>query len=90
VKTAAFAASALLVLVSGAASATDVRNEDSKAYEVTVQGEGNLSISKHQLKAGSTLSGLCGYSFCTFAIAGSKVTAQKEDRLTVRGGKFVK
>lgn len=71
------------------ALATDVINQDSKAYKVKVQGEGKLSISFHEVKAGGSLYGLCGYSFCTFEIPGSKVSAKKEDRLTIRGGKFV-
>jgi hypothetical protein len=71
------------------ALATDVINQDSKAYKVKVQGEGKLSISSHDVSAGGSLYGLCGYSFCTFEIPGSKVSAKKEDRLTIRGGKFV-
>jgi hypothetical protein len=55
-----------------------------------VQGEGKLSISTHKLSAGSSLYGLCGYSFCTFEIPGSKVSAKKGDRLTIRDGKFVR
>ena len=71
------------------ALATDVINQDSKAYKVKVQGEGKLSISSHDVSAGGSLYWLCGYSFCTFEIPGSKVSAKKEDRLTIRGGKFV-
>ena len=70
--------------------ATDVINQDKKAYRIKVQGEGKLSISFHNVSAGSSLYGLCGYSYCTFEIPGSKVTAKKEGRLTIRGGKFVK
>ena len=72
------------------AFATDVINQDKKAYKIKVQGEGKLSISNHDLKAGGSLYGLCGYSFCTFEIPGSKISAKKEERLTIRGGKFVR
>ena len=70
--------------------ATDVINQDKKAYRIKVQGEGKLSVSTHNVSAGSSLYGLCGYSFCTFEIPGSKVAAKKGDRLTIRGGKFVR
>ena len=82
-----------LVFVSGAwggLQATDIINQDNKAYTVKVQGEGNLSISNHQVSAGGTVYGLCGYSFCTFEIPSDKISAKKEDKLTIRNGKFVK
>jgi hypothetical protein len=72
-----------------AGHATDVINQDNKGYKVKVQGEGKLSISAYDVSAGGSLYGLCGYAFCTFEIPGSKVSAKKEDRLTIRGGKFV-
>jgi len=70
--------------------ATDVINQDQKPYKVKVQGEGKLSISYHNIRAGGSMYGLCGYSFCTFEIPGHKVTATKNDVLKIRGGKFVK
>jgi len=70
------------------ARATDVANRDSKPYKIKVQGEGKLSISYHEIKAGGSMYGLCGYTFCTFEIPGSKVTAKKEDKLVIQGGKF--
>jgi hypothetical protein len=70
----------------GAAQATDVINQDKKAYAVKVQGEGKLSISNHTVKAGSSMYGLCW----TFEIPGHKVTAKKDGRLTIRDGKFQK
>lgn len=83
----------LVVLVlcawSASAAATDVANRDTKQYAITVQGEGKLSISTHVVGAGGTLYGLCNYSFCTFEIPGHKVSAKKDGRLTIRGGKFV-
>ena len=83
-------AAAALCFASMPVWATDVINQDKTAYKIKVQGEGKLSISTHNVSAGSSLYGLCGYSFCTFEIPGSKVAAKKEDRLTIRGGKFVR
>lgn len=74
----------------GAAGATDVINQDNKAYKVKVQGEGKLSISTHTVGAGGSYYGLCGYSYCTFEIPGHKVAATKDGSLTIRGGNFVK
>ena len=72
------------------ALATDVVNQDSKAYKLKVQSEGKLSISNHTVKAGSSMYGLCNYSFCTFEIPGQKVSATKDGKLMIRGGKFTK
>lgn len=81
---------ALVVAAIGAAQATDIRNEDSQSYSVKVQGEGNLSISDHEVSAGGSIYGVCGYSFCSFEIPGDKIQANRDDRLTIRNGKFVK
>ena len=78
----------LACLASVPMQATDVINQDKKAYRVQVQGEGKLGISFHNISAGGSMYGLCGYSFCTFEIPGSKITANKGDRITIRGGKF--
>lgn len=77
-------------LAVGQALATDVINQDNKEYTIKVQGEGKLSISTHKVRAGGSIYGLCGYSFCTFEIPGQKVAANKDGRLMIRGGKFVK
>jgi hypothetical protein len=74
----------------GMAHATDVVNRDAKPYKLKVQSEGKLSISFYTIKANTTIYGLCGASFCSFTIPGSKVEAKKEERITIRGGKFVK
>jgi hypothetical protein len=79
-----------LGLVCSAAQATDIINQDNKAYKVKVQGEGKLSISNYTVKAGGSQYGACGYSFCTFEIPGSKVSATKNGKLFIRNGKFVK
>lgn len=79
-----------LGLVCSAAQATDIINQDNKAYKVKVQGEGKLSISNYNIKANGSQYGACGYSFCTFEIPGSKATANKNGKLFIRGGKFVK
>ena len=81
----------ILLLSFGAVGmATDVVNQDAKTYKLKVQSEGKLSISTYDLKANTTMYGLCSASFCSFEIPGSKVEAKKDDRITVRGGKFVK
>jgi hypothetical protein len=80
----------LMLALGSAALATDVVNQDAKAYKLKVQSEGKLSISNYTLKPNTTMYGLCGASFCSFEIPGSKVEAKKGDRITIRGGKFVK
>jgi hypothetical protein len=80
----------MLCVLSGAALATDVINQDQRKYTIKVQGEGKLSISNHAVSAGGSLYGLCSYSFCTFEIPGSKIEARRDGRLTIRGGKFVR
>ncbi len=77
-------------LLATLAMATDVVNQDKKAYKLKVQSEGKLSISTYTLKPNTTMYGLCSASFCSFEIAGSKVEAKKDGRITIRGGKFVK
>jgi hypothetical protein len=80
----------MLCVCSSAALATDVINQDQRKYTIKVQGEGKLSISNHTVGAGGSMYGLCGYSFCTFEIPGSKATANKNGKLFIRGGKFVR
>ena len=81
---------AVLCVTCSAAQATDIINQDSKAYKVKVQGEGKLSISHFSIRAGGSQYGACGYSFCTFEIPGSNVAANKNAKLYIRGGKFVR
>ncbi len=83
-------AGGVLCAFSGAAMATDVINQDQRKYTVKVQGEGKLSISTFTVGPNGSLYGLCGYSFCTFEIPGQKVAADKNGRLMILGGKFVK
>ncbi len=80
----------LMLAVGSIALATDVVNQDAKTYNLKVQSEGKLSISNYTVKPNTTMYGLCGASFCSFEIPGSKVEARKDDRITIRGGKFVK
>jgi hypothetical protein len=72
------------------ARATDVINQDSKPYKLKVQSEGKLSISNYVVKAKTSMYGLCGASFCSFEIPGSKIMAKKDERVTIRAGKLVK
>ena len=81
---------AALCVMCGSAQATDIINQDKKAYKVKVQGEGKLSISHFNIRAGGSQYGACSYSFCTFEIPGSKASATKNGKLFIRGGKFVK
>jgi len=71
-------------------AATDIINQDNKAYKVTVQGEGKLSTSSYNVKSKGSQYGACGYSWCTFAIPGSKISAGKNDKVFIRNGKLVK
>ena len=77
-------------VVCTAAQATDIINQDNKAYKVTVQGEGKLSTSSYNVKARGSQYGACGYSWCTFAIPGSKVSADRNGKVFIRNGKLVK
>ena len=86
----AFGIVAGLALACGSAQATDIINQDDKPYKIKVQGEGKLSISNHSVGKRGSLYGICGYSFCTFEIPGSKASATKNGKLFIRGGKFVK
>jgi len=79
-----------LSLACGSAQATDIINQDNKAYKVKVQGEGKLSISYYNLKPRGSQYGACGYSFCTFEIPGSKVAANKNGKIFIRNGKFAR
>ena len=77
-------------LFCASAQATDIINQDNKSYKVKVQGEGKLSISNYTIKPNGSQYGACGYSWCTFEIPGSKASANKNGKLFIRGGKFVK
>ena len=77
-------------VVCTAAQATDIINQDNKAYKVTVQGEGKLSTSTFNVKSRGSQYGACGYSWCTFAIPGSKVSADRNGKVFIRNGKLVK
>ena len=81
---------ALILSPTQIARATDVINQDNKPYKLKVQSEGKLSISNYTVKAKTSMYGLCSASFCSFEIAGSKIMAKKDERVTIRGGKLVK
>jgi hypothetical protein len=81
---------AMILLLSKTATATDVVNQDNKPYKLKVQGEGKLSISKYDIRPKATMYGLCSASFCSFEIPGSKIEAKKDERVTIRGGKLTK
>ena len=80
---------AVLLSSTGAtAMASDIINQDKKAYTVTVVDGGYTA--KYTVKAGSTQYGVCGSGPCTFKIPGSSVTASKNDRLVIKNGKITK
>jgi hypothetical protein len=81
---------ALIMWSTQTARATDVINQDNQPYKLKVQSEGKLSISNYVIKAKTSMYGLCGASFCSFEIPGSKIMAKKDERVTIRGGKLVK
>jgi hypothetical protein len=83
-------AAAMILLLGKTAHATDVVNQDNKPYKLKVQSEGKLSISKYDIKAKTTMYGLCNASFCSFEIPGSKIEAKKDERVTIRNGKLTK
>jgi hypothetical protein len=89
-RTSGLFAALALGLACSAAQATDIINQDNKTYKVKVQGEGKLSISNYTIKPNGSQYGACGYSWCTFEIPGSKASANKNGKLFIRGGKFVK
>jgi|GEM_PF-2853806 len=67
------------------AFATDVINQDSKAYKLTIL-DGSYTSSKTIGPRGSHY-GLCGSGPCTFSIKGSKISGiGKNDRLIINGG----
>ena len=80
--------------------ATDIYNRDNQTYHVKVQSEGKLGISFYDVKANTSMYGLCVPAFCSFAITGSnnneskepgtKITATRDEKLVIRNGKFEK
>ena len=80
----------VLSLACGVAQATDIINQDDKPYKVKEQGEGKLGIQYWNLKPRGSQYGACNYSFCTFEIPGSKVSVNRNGKIFIRGGKFVR
>jgi hypothetical protein len=80
-----------LALIAAAASpalATDVINQDQKAYKLTIV-DGSYTSTK-DVGARVSAYGLCGTGPCMFKIAGASITAGKNDTLYISGGKFRK
>ena len=80
----------VLSLACSVAQAADIINQDDKAYKVKEQGEGKLGIQYWNIKARGSQYGACNYSFCTFEIPGSKVSVNRNGKIYIRGGKFVR
>ena len=70
------------------AYATDVINQDQKAYKITVV-DGSYTSSKDVGPRGSVY-GLCTTGPCTIKINGSTIVAGKNDTLLINGGKLKK
>jgi hypothetical protein len=68
--------------------ATDLVNQDNKAYTVTIV-EGSVTSTK-KIAANGTMYGLCGANQCTFKIPGATIVASKNDRVVISKGKFSK
>jgi hypothetical protein len=67
------------------ALATDVINQDRKAYKLTIL-DGSYTSTK-TISAGGSIYGLCGSGPCTFSIKGSKLAGVgKNDRIIISGG----
>jgi hypothetical protein len=79
---------AMVLGVSGAAWATDVVNQDAKAYTLTIV-DGSVTSTK-KLSANGSIYGLCGSDKCTFKIPGSTIVAGKNDRVVISKGKLTK
>ncbi len=80
---------ALAVLTVGAAaSATDVIKQDNTSYQLTVVDGGYTS--KVNVGKRNSNYGLCASGPCTFSIKGSSITATKDDKLLINGGKLRK
>jgi len=77
--------SILLALLGSSAFATDVINQDSKSYKITIVDGGYTSTKT--IGARGSIYGLCGSGPCTFSIKGSKLSGVgKNDRIVISGG----
>ena len=78
----------LFLVLSATAFATDVINQDNTGYELTIVDGGYTS----KVKVGKRNSnyGLCTTGPCTFKIKGSSITAGKDEKLLINGGKLKK
>jgi shikimate 5-dehydrogenase len=74
--------------IGGLARATDINNQDNKAYTVTIL-DGSVTSTK-KLAAHGAFYGLCTGDSCTFSIPGSKLVAGKNDKVKISGGKLTK
>ncbi len=79
----------VVLAVAGPVFATDVINQDNKAYKITIL-DGSYTSTK-TVGANGSLYGVCGSGPCTFSIKGSKISGiGKNDRLVIRGGTIKK
>ena len=79
---------ALMAAAASPAFATDVINQDQKAYKITIV-DGSYTSTK-EVGSRTSAYGLCGTGPCTFKIKGSSITAGKDDKILINGGQFKK
>jgi hypothetical protein len=77
---------ALMLASASPALATDIINQDQKAYKLTIL-DGSYTSTKTVPSRGSVY-GVCGTGPCKFTIKGSSITAGKDDKLVINGGKL--
>jgi hypothetical protein len=84
------ALAAALVTAAPVAHALDVINQDGKAYKLTVKTTTG-STSDYSLRANGSVYGLCNDSSCTIILkGGNSLTAGKDEKLIINGGKLKK
>jgi hypothetical protein len=77
----------LTLLAAGDASAIDVRNEDERAYAMTVTSS---AMARDVNLRGLTLSFFVCVGSCEFKVEGvGTVKASGQDVITIRGGRFI-
>src|SRR5262250_2456953 len=76
----------LVAALASSAFATDIYNQDAKAYKITIV-DGSYTSSK-DLDARASIYGLCTTGPCTFKIKGSSIVAGKDEKLVINGGKL--
>ncbi len=82
------AAIGLVLCASASAWASDIINQDTKSYSVSVTDGGYTA--KYKVRGGGSQYGVCASGPCTFKIPGSSVVAPKDGRVVIKNGKISK